>query len=40
MSSNSIVQAALNNAWLHAQGVPDLRAKWIALHYGNDGVAP
>lgn len=39
MSSNSIVQAALNNAWLHEQGVPDLRAKWIAMHYGRDGVA-
>lgn len=39
MSSNSIVQAALTNTWLHAQGVPDLRAKWIARHYGDDGVA-
>ncbi len=39
ISSNSIVQAALTNAWLHAQGVPDLRAKWIARHYGDDGVA-
>ena len=38
MSSNSIVQAALTNAWLHEQGVPDMRAKWIAMHYGNDGV--
>ncbi len=38
MSSNSIVQAALNNAWLHEQGVPDMRTKWIALHYGHDGV--
>ena len=38
MSSNSIVQAALTNAYLHEQGVPDMRAKWIAMHYGNDGV--
>ncbi|WP_342751106.1 reverse transcriptase domain-containing protein [Termitidicoccus mucosus] len=38
MSSNSIVQAALNNAYLHEQGVPDMRAKWIAMHYGDDGV--
>lgn len=38
MSSNSIVQAALTNAYLHSQGVPDMRAKWIAMHYGNDGV--
>lgn len=38
MSHNSIVQAALTNAYLHGQGVPDMRAKWIAMHYGNDGV--
>lgn len=38
MSSNSIVQAALTNAYLHEQGVPDMRKKWIAMHYGNDGV--
>ena len=25
MSGNSIVQRALTNAWLHGQGVPDLR---------------
>jgi len=34
MSSNSIVQIALNNRWLEPQGVPDLRAIWIRLHYG------
>ena len=39
MSSNRILQAALNNAWLHEQGVPDLKAKWIAMHTGNDRVA-
>ena len=38
MSSNSIVQAALTNAWLHEQGVPDLRAQWIAMHYGPPGA--
>ena len=38
MSSNSIVQAALTNAYLHSQGVPDMRQKWIAMHYGSDGV--
>jgi RNA-directed DNA polymerase len=38
MSSNSIVQRALTNAYLHGQGVPDMKAKWIAMHYGNDGV--
>ena len=25
---------ALNNAWLREQGVPDLKAQWIQLHYG------
>jgi RNA-directed DNA polymerase len=35
MSGNGIVQRALNNAWLKEQGVPDLRAQWIELHYGN-----
>ena len=34
MSANSIVQRALNNRWLHEQGVPDMRTLWIALHYG------
>ena len=34
MSANSIVQRALNNHWLHEQGVPDMRTSWIALHYG------
>lgn len=36
MSRNSIVQAALNNDWLEAQGVPDMRAIWIKLYYGPD----
>jgi len=34
MSSNSILQRALNNHWLHEQGVPDMRTLWITLHYG------
>ena len=34
MSSNSLVQRALNNRWLKEQGVPELRPIWIALHYG------
>jgi len=34
MSGNSIVQRALTNRWLQAQGVPDLRTLWITLHYG------
>jgi RNA-directed DNA polymerase len=36
MSRNSIVHAALNNDWLEAQGVPDMRAIWITLYYGPD----
>lgn len=35
MSSNSIVQRAMNNRWLEDQGVPDVRALWIKLHYGS-----
>ena len=34
MSQNEIVRYALNNRWLEEQGVPDLRAIWIVLHYG------
>lgn len=34
MSSNSILQRALTNAWLHEHGVPDMRTLWITLHYG------
>jgi hypothetical protein len=34
MSQNEIVRFALNNRWLEEQGVPDLRAIWIVLHYG------
>ena len=34
MSQNGIVRYALNNCWLEEQGVPDMRAVWIALHYG------
>lgn len=34
MSRNSIVQRALCNRWLAQQGVPDMRAIWITIHYG------
>ncbi len=34
MSSNRIVQQALSNRWLEEQGVPNIRALWIKLHYG------
>ena len=33
MSQNEIVRYALNNRWLEEQGVPDMRAIWIALYY-------
>ncbi len=36
MSSNRIVQQAMNNQWLEEQGVPDIRTVWIKLHYGPD----
>jgi retron-type reverse transcriptase len=35
MSQNEIVRYALNNRWLEEQGVPDVRAIWIVLHYGH-----
>ena len=34
MSQNELVRIALNNRWLEEQGVPDMRAIWIVLHYG------
>jgi len=34
MSQNEIVRYALNNRWLDEQGVPDMKAIWIVLHYG------
>ena len=36
MSQNEIVRYALNNRWLEEQGVPDVRAIWLVLHYGKD----
>jgi len=35
MSQNSLVRFALNNRYLKAQGVPELRDTWIRLHYGD-----
>lgn len=40
MSQNSLVRAALNNRWLEDQGVPDMRAIWIALHYPEQRSVP
>ncbi len=39
MSTNSIVQAALNNEWLEQQGVVSLHKAWLAYHYP-DGTKP
>ena len=36
MSQNEIVRYALNNRWLEEQGVPDVRAIWLVLHFGKD----
>ena len=33
MSQTEIVRFALNNRWLEKQGVPDMEAIWIVLHY-------
>jgi hypothetical protein len=35
MSHNSIVQRALTDRWLTAQGVPSIREQWIAIRYPN-----
>jgi hypothetical protein len=34
MAGNSIVQRALTNQWLWAQGVPTMRPQWVGLHDG------
>lgn len=34
MSQIEIVRFALNNRWLEEQGVPDMRAIWVVLHFG------
>ena len=36
MSQNELVRIARNNQWLEEQGVPDMRAVWMVLHYGPD----
>ena len=34
MAATSIVQCALDNRWLTEQGVPNIRQRWIEMHYG------
>ncbi|MDX1680020.1 MAG: group II intron maturase-specific domain-containing protein [Akkermansiaceae bacterium] len=36
MSQVETVRNALNNRWLEEQGVPNLEAIWIALHYPDE----
>jgi hypothetical protein len=38
MSGNALVQRALSKDWLLLQGVPYLRSRWIAIHYGKDAM--
>jgi len=33
MSHNSLVQRAMNNAWLEEQGVLSLEKLWISIRY-------
>ncbi len=33
MSQNEIARFALNDRWLEEEGVTDMKAVWIALHY-------
>jgi RNA-directed DNA polymerase len=33
MSHNSLVQRAMNNEWLEAQGVPSLEKQWVSIRY-------
>jgi RNA-directed DNA polymerase len=34
MAGTSIVQRALDNAWLAERGVPSLKQQWVEMHYG------
>jgi hypothetical protein len=38
MSSNSLVQTALNDAYLQSQGVPSLRNLWVVFKFGDKAV--
>jgi len=38
MSGNALVQRALSKDWLLLQGVPNMRSRWIAIHYGQDAM--
>ncbi len=38
MSGNALVQRALSKDWLLLQGVPNMRSRWIAIHYGKDAM--
>jgi len=38
MSHNSIVQRAMTDGWLAAQGVPSTGEQWIAIRYPNQAT--
>lgn len=40
MSRNSLMHQALNDAWLHEQGVPNLTEHWVAIRYPNGSKDP
>ena len=40
MSHNSLVQRAMNNAWLEDQGVPSLEKQWVSIRYPNGPKKP
>jgi len=35
-----VLLRALDNAWLREQGVPDLKTRWIQMHYGKQNPNP
>ena len=39
MSNNSLVRLALNNAYLHQQGIPSMRDLWVRFKYGEKADA-
>ena len=40
MSTNSIVQRAMTNAWLSQQGVPSIEQQWVAIRYPDGPKKP
>ena len=40
MSTNSIVQLTMTNAWLSQQGVPSIEQQWVAIRYPDGPKKP